>query len=657
MKLRLLIPCLLTGVITAQTSAQPSFAKTVVPVLRKAGCPACHNHDGVASGTRVLFPEADASEAEWDRFGLSLQAVVDRSAPEKSLLLLKPTKRIPHAGGLRIKPGSPEETAVTNWITYLAKIPPITQQAKAEGPVQKQKPILRRLTHSQYNNTIRDLLGNDSRLADQFPPEDFVNGFKNQFQSQSISPLLAESYSIAAEKLARYAFLGGDTHKLIPCKPAGVSDRACMESFIKGFGAKAFRRPLSTPEIARYSKLFTKQSAASQNFIAGAQLVIEAMLQSPNFLLRTENGADPKWRPYETASRLSYFLWNTMPDEALFRAAASGELGTPEGVERQARRLLAESKARDSVNEFVEQWLRFDRLMNAVKDRRTFPQYSPELALAMTEEPRRLASNLIWQNGNFMDFFSADYAYLSSSLAALYKVEAPKSEFDKVTLPPETERAGVLGQAVFLALTSKPTDTSPTARGLFVREQFLCQEVPQPPPGVSTNLPNLTKEKPQTNRERLAIHLNNESCSSCHSLIDPIGFGFEKFDAIGQHREKLKLTFTGDRHDKEQKAVTVELPLATDGNVAGIRDSNFSSPRGLGKILAGSDRCQECVVKQLFRYASGRKETASDRPIIQRSYEAFRDSKFRFQELMVALVKSIEFPAGVAEETNVSGTH
>ena len=224
MKARFLIPWLIAAgaLVSAAQTTQPAFSKTVVPVLRKAGCPACHNHDGVASGTRVLFPEADASDAELDRFGLSLQAVVDRSAPEKSLLLLKPTKRIPHAGGLRIKPGSPEESVVSSWVAYLAKIPPVRQQARAEGPVQKQKPVLRRLTHSQYNNTIRDLLGNDSRLADQFPPEDFVNGFKNQFQSQSISPLLAESYSIAAEKLARYAFLGGDTHKLIPCKPAGA---------------------------------------------------------------------------------------------------------------------------------------------------------------------------------------------------------------------------------------------------------------------------------------------------------------------------------------------------------------------------------------------------------------------------------------------------
>ena len=268
MKARFLIPWLIAAgaLVSAAQTTQPAFSKTVVPVLRKAGCPACHNHDGVASGTRVLFPEADASDTELDRFGLSLQAVVDRSAPEKSLLLLKPTKRIPHAGGLRIKPGSPEESVISSWVAYLAKIPPVSQQARAEGPVQKQKPVLRRLTHSQYDNTIRDLLGNDSRLADQFPPEDFVNGFKNQFQSQSISPLLAESYSTAAEKLARYAFLGGDTHKLIPCKPAGPADQACMESFIKGFGAKAFRRPLSMPEVARYSKLFTKQATASAEF-------------------------------------------------------------------------------------------------------------------------------------------------------------------------------------------------------------------------------------------------------------------------------------------------------------------------------------------------------------------------------------------------------
>jgi hypothetical protein len=245
-----------------------------------------------------------------------------------------------------------------------------------------------------------------------------------------------------------------------------------------------------------------------------------------------------------------------------------------------------------------------------------------------------------------MDFYSADYSFVSSSLANLYGVPAPAEEIGKVALPAETERAGIVGQAVFLALTSKPADTSPTARGLFVREQFLCQEVPQPPPGVSTSLPPVTKEKPMTNRERLKVHLSNESCASCHQLIDPIGFGFEKFDAIGQRQETLKLTIRPGRQERDEKPVVVELPLTTDGEVAGIPNSSFSSPRGIGKILAASTQCQECVVKQLFRYAMGRKEGANDRAIIRQVFDDFRNSGFRFQELMVSLMKWTEFPPG-----------
>lgn len=657
--------CLIVAAVGIHSDAQtapaaPSFSKNVAPVLDKAGCAGCHNPDGVAASTRLVFPEHGAPAAEMEEFGLSLQALVNRANPGKSVLLLKPTKRVAHAGGQRIAPGSAEETIWAGWIKHLATIPVVEQHAKASAlPVRKLKPVLRRLTHAQYNNTVRDLLGIDSRMADQFPPEDFVNGFKNQFQSQSISPLLAESYGIAAEKIAKQVFQGGDDRKLIPCKPAGPGDKACMDAFLRSFGAKAFRRPLTDGEMARYGRLFTQQATSSQSFLSGAQLTVEAMLQSPGFLLRTENGAEAKWRPYETASRLSYFLWNSMPDEALYRAAAAGELSSAEGVERQARRMLSDARAKESVSEFVEQWLRFDRLLGSVKDRGSYPQYTPELALSMTEEARRLASHLVWENSNFMDFFSADYAYLSSSLASLYKLPAPAQEFAKVTLPPETERAGVLGQALFLALTSKPSDTSPTARGLFVREQFLCQEVPQPPPGVSTNLPALSKAKPQTNRDRLAMHLNNESCASCHSLIDPLGFGMEKFDAIGQRRDKLKLVFKPERKEKGENEI-VELDLNTEGDVAGLPNSKFSSPRGLGTILAASERCQECVVKQVFRYATGRKESAADRRTIQQAYSDFRDSKFRFQELMVALVKWIEFPPDgtkqkAVEEKHVSG--
>ncbi len=624
------------------------FGKAVYPILLKAGCSGCHNPDGIAAGTRLRFPEADAAPEDVTRFGRSLYKLVDRADISNSLLLKKPTRRIPHAGGLRIKPGSPEEAILLRWIEYLAKAPPpsdselVTRDEKAAP----QPVALRRLTHEQYNNTVRDLLGDDSHLAEQFPPEDFVNGFKNQYQTQSVSPLLAEAYSAAAEKLAQNAFRGGDTKHLIPCKAA---ETGCREKFIREFGRRAFRRPLTDDEMSRYGRLFDTEARAKKSFVAGAQIVIEVMLQSPNFLLRIENGDDPKSKPYETASRLSYFLWNTMPDEPLFASARKGDLDTPAGVDREARRMLADNKSRVAVDEFIAEWMRFDRVLTTVRDRRAYPLFNPELSIAMTDETRRFMTDLIWSNANFMQMYSAPYSFISSNLAAVYKVPAPKDDFDRVELPAATERAGVLGQATFLALTSKPAETSPTARGLFVREQFLCQEVPQPPPGVNTNLPPVSAAKPQTNRDRLAVHLSNESCASCHSLIDPIGFGFEKFDAIGQRREKLHLTFpqTGHGADPDKDvAQPVDLELNTEGSVAGIRDSRFTSPRELGNILAGSTQCQECVVKQLFRYATGRKDTAADRPVIREAFEVFRSSGFRFQELMVALMKATTFTPG-----------
>jgi len=620
------------AVVTSLPAVEPSyFASTVYPVLQKAGCQGCHNPDGVAAGTRLHFPDPGAPAATVENFGLSLKGLTDPADPGKSLLLNKPTRRIAHAGGKRIAPDSPEEGILRSWVDYLSTTKAVAKK-EAEVSVAPIGPVLRRLTHLQYNNTVRDLLGDEGNLAEQFPPEDFVNGFKNQYQSQSISPLLAEAYSSAAEKLAQNAFRGGDSHNLIPCKQ---TEPGCAEKFVQSFGQKAFRRPLLKEETERYVRLLKTQ----KQFLAGAQLVLEAMLQSPAFLLRTDTTQS---KDYERASRLSYFLWNTMPDAALFRSAAAGELGTPQGVETAARRMLKDPKARATLDDFVAQWLRFDRLLNTIKDRTTFPQYGPELALAMTEEARRLVADLVWNNGDFMKIYSADYAFLNSGLAELYKVKAPADDFGKVTLPPDTERSGILGQGLFLGLTSKPTETSPTSRGLFVREQFLCQDVPQPPPGVSTNLPVLTKEKPQTNRERLGSHLTNESCASCHTLIDPIGFGFEKFDAIGQRREKQKLTFRparGEDKDKEKKSETVMLALDTSGYVAGIRDSEFTAPRTLGKVLASSEQCQECVVKQLFRYESGRKETPADRLIIRQSFEEFKRSGFRFQDLMVSLIK------------------
>ena len=303
----------------------------------------------------------------------------------------------------------------------------IASAAMLFGETQPTEGSLRRLTHSQYNNTVRDLLGDNTRPADAFPQEDFVNGFKNQIAAQDISPLLAEAYNAAAERLAKSAFLGGtDTNRLIPCKPASAG---CADKFLRSFGLRAFRRPLTDAEFRRYKAVFRKGAIRTSDFLSGAQLVIEAMLQSPKFLFRAGES-----RPYAIASRLSYFLWDTMPDETLFRAAAAGELSTAAGVNKAIERMIADPRARDAVDEFAAEWLRFDLAQTAVKDRTLYPQFSPELAIAMTEETKRLVSDLVWNDRSFTDLFTARYTYVNSDLASLYGIPAPANDFDRVAV-------------------------------------------------------------------------------------------------------------------------------------------------------------------------------------------------------------------------------
>lgn len=640
----MILAALLANAVWAQPG-DSSFEKGAYAVLEKAGCQACHNADGVAAGTRLLFPEGKVSPARVEAFGRSLVVLIDRVNPGKSLLLEKPTNRVPHTGGERIKKGSAEEAALRGWTERLTKLTGdelaralMYREEEESGGGRKATRIeLRRLTHSQYNNTVRDLLGDNTKPADRFPPEDFVNGFRNQIQAQGLSPLLIESYSQAAEKVAQGALRGGDTRGLIGCGPSA----ACRTKFVREFGLRAFRRPLDGAEQKRYEALF----GVEKDFLKGAQLVIEAMLQSSNFLFRLEDTAEPRWKAYATASRLSYALWDTMPDAALFAAAAQGELNSAEGVKRQARRMLDHPRARQSLSEFIGQWLRFDRVLTASKDRRRYPLFTRETAVAMTEEARLFVSDLVWNDRNFMELFTAPYGYVNGELAGIYQVAAPAREFGRVPFPAASERAGILGQALFLAMTAKPDESSPTARGLFVREQFLCQHVPDPPAGVNTNLPPFSAAKPQTNRDRLSEHVVNPGCASCHSLIDPIGFGLEKFDAVGARRDKFTFA-TRPRANREKSETAWELEIDATGFVAGVANSEFSSPARLGDVLGRSPQCQECVAKQYFRYIAGRMETSADRPVIRKITEDFRRSQFRFKELMLSLMLARENTGG-----------
>jgi hypothetical protein len=642
--------------LSAQQPGQDlSFTRSVYPLFEAAQCSGCHNEDGVASATRLHFPDANASPDDVEAFGLSLATLVDRTDPARSLLLNKPTNRERHTGGVRIKPGSPEEQALTAWVQHLATVPEATVAAARERLAAAKTPTtapqqLRRLTHSQYNNTVRDLLGDFSRPADRFPPEDFVNGFKNQLRTQGMPPLLTEVYGASAEKLAVNAFRAGDVNKLIPCTPTSANDVRCRDQFVRRFGLRAFRRPLSDDEAKRYIALFTAQASKANQFLDGARIVVEAMLQSPKFLFHAESGPGGRHRDYEIASRLSYFLWDTMPDQRLLDAAANGELRTPDGIERVARQMLEQPQARQALDEFFAQWLRFDRVLAGVKDRRRFPEFTPELAAMMVQETRMLLGSLVWKGGNFMDAFTADYGFLNADLATLYGVPAPTGEFELVKFPATARRAGILGQAAFLSSTAGPAETSPTARGIFIREQLLCQHVPNPPPGVNTEIPEPSAAKPLPMRQRMQVHMDSPLCSGCHRLMDPIGFGLENYDAVGRWRNAEVIEFGAGRGPGDR----VELPIDGSGEIAGLTNSSFTEPTQIGTILARSQGCQECIVKQVFRYTFGRLETASDRETVRRAFGTFRESGFQFKELLVAMVRAPQFLSGLDDRAQSS---
>jgi hypothetical protein len=277
----------------------------------------------------------------------------------------------------------------------------------------------------------------------------------------------------------------------------------------------------------------------------------------------------------------------------------------------------------------------------------------------MTEEALRFVGDLVWNDRNFMQVYTANWGFPNSSLAAVYKVPPPAHEWDRVTFPSDSERAGLLGQALFLTLTSKPDETTPTGRGLFVREQFLCQEVPPPPPNVDTNLPLFDESKPLNNRQRMSAHATDPVCASCHNLMDPIGFGLEKYDAIGERREQQKLLFFPAGHGlaaRRAKPKEVLLDIDTAARVAGIANSDFTSARQLGELLARTPQCQECIVKQVFRYMAGRSITPADRPALNRAVEAFRKSDFDFKSILVALAKERDIPFE-GRSLNVSSNH
>jgi hypothetical protein len=382
-----------------------------------------------------------------------------------------------------------------------------------------------------------------------------------------------------------------DTTKIVTCD--GKTDPAgCAHSFVSAFGQKTFRRPLLANEAARLETLVT----GAGDFGKGVRAAIAAMLISPSFLYRTELGTsqvDGTFRltPWEIASVLSYGFWATMPDDELFAAAASGEVATAAGLEKQARRLLASPRARPQIGFFAEQWLGAENVSTVDKNATLYPDFDSSMRAAMRDETREVVERIFLDTRKMSDVYAANWTIANEALAKQYGILGVIGPDMRVVSYSNDERAGVLGHGSVLVSTGLSDETSPIRRGLFVRRRLLCQDFPPPPPSGGA-LPPVDPNA--TTRERFAQHTADPFCQSCHQYIDGVGFGFEELDTVGRYRTTeagQPIDPTGDMNDVEG------LGTATH--------ATFTNLAELGQILAASHAATDCVAKQYWRFVRG----------------------------------------------------
>ncbi len=619
---------------------------------------------------------------------------------------------------------------------------------------------MRRLNRAEYNNTVRDLLGDTTRPADDFPADDFGHGFNNNGDVLSTAPVLVEKWDLAAKLLAetivtreavagqttrveaeratqstgsaagsfwnlfsngtvtspvnfstagRYSFrvraaqqaagpdaanmtlaldgrqLSAFTVTALEAAPATYTVEAdvaqgmhtvevaftndyyqapadrnllvdwievqrpgstidpssakvmvcdpsvagCVRTILSRFGRKAWRRPLGTSEVDRYERIVTAATTEGETVRAGLTLALEAMLLSPNFVYRVELDASPTslaphpLTAHELATRLSFFLWASTPDETLARVADDGSLTQPAVLEAQVTRMLADSKAKTLVTNFGGQWLWTNQVEDTAPSASVYPNVTAATKTAMKQETELFFEHFLTQDTDALGMLGSPFTFLNDALADHYGLPRPGSTtMQKVTLSTPL-RGTILGQGGVLTVTSLPARTSPVKRGAWVMANLLCQEPPAPPPGVEAlpvpNVPNASL------RQRMEAHRANPTCAGCHALMDPIGFGLETYDGVGRTRTMEVGGFPID--------ATGALP---DGR-------RFDGPAQLSSLLKDDERVSSCMTEKLFTYGLGRAPARDEACQVKAITDAFASGGHRWATLVRALVTSRTF--------------
>lgn len=500
-----------------------------------------------------------------------------------------------------------------------------SESGEAQAPAHASGPTgLRLLTPTQYRNSVIDVLGPVAAPA--------VGQWRSSIAAAQggVASAGVEAYEAAA--LAVTAELFADPLlrvQVTGCTPSAPND-ACVAGAIATLGRRAWRRPLTPEESARWLDVADATAAMlGGDPWLGLQHAVAGLLQSPNFLYRVELGepvdpSDPLYirlDGYALASRLSYLVWNTTPDEQLLTAAAAGELASDAGIAAQVDRLFASPRARDGMIQLFVDMFDLDALLSLQKDAMLLPAFTPTIGPAMREEVVRVIADAVLEQRDYRTLFTTTSGYVDAELAALYGVAgAFGDEFMPVVLP--EGRGGLLTLAGFLAIHSGEASTSPTKRGLTVRRVLMCQSIPPPPPGVDAMLPE-PDGQPMTKRQQLEQHVSDPSCAACHNFTDPIGLALEHFDALGGYRAT-------------DKGLIIDPSGLLDGEA-------FADAVDLGALLGEHELASDCIVRNLYRYATGHIEQFTEKPAIDLLDAAFLDNDHDLTAAVEALARSEAF--------------
>lgn len=593
------------------------FNHQVAPLLNTY-CVGCHSGDSPKGALNLKFSDELELKKSPKLDRAELQEMADRVRKGS----MPPAKK-PH-------PNADEKDILLTWIErdMLA--------IDCGGQRDPGHVMLRRLNRAEYNNTIRDLLFVDNfKPAEDFPPDDAGYGFDNNGDTLSLSPLLIEHYLKAAEQALQLVAKNRAAKAKLFAPIADVKEtfynrQERVRQLLVAVIPRIYRRPVTDQQIDRlmgFVRMSLSQDGESGD--RAAMLAMRAALVSPSFLFHLEGdgGNDNSelavpLNDYELASRLSYFLWSSMPDQELFDLAREHTLKA--NLQQEVARMLADPKAHALTENFAGQWLELRGLKEHAVDTKLYPDFDESLRADMLEETQRFFDAIIHEDRSILEFLDADFTFVNERLAKLYHIDGiTGDQFQRVHLIGD-QRGGILTQASILTLTSTPTRTSPVKRGKWILDNILNAPPPPPPPDVPA-LENDGKMLTGTLRQVMEKHRANPSCAVCHDKIDPLGLGFENFDAIGAWRER-------------------DGNLAIDSTGSLVDGSTFNGARELRLILKSKDAdFRRCISEKLLIYALGRGLDAADKCMLDDICAQVQKNDNRFSSLILAIVNSQPF--------------